>query len=340
VLLLGPLMVAVMAIWERLVRTLPGDDLGILLIGALGWWGRALLAALVMMLLAYFGTISALFGDLGREILAPRTSPLVFVGAALTVAAWLGSRPLRTVGRLAQFWATFTVVLTVAVGLLGLRHLDWPRALLPPAAVGVNPVWQGLVQSLYLLAPYPLWMTVQRRIQAGRGPRTDAGGPYGHRARCYLYGALIGQWVLLGQLYELAVGTLGTWPVALLAWPAVFTYELIELSSFFITEVGVLVVILWTVVFVVFLAVNIWHLALLATRVLPSLTRFWGDILVVMTVLGLGLSLVAVPYNLTVILTENVSRGVLVWTTLVLLSLLVRALLARFTRRRLAVTKP
>jgi hypothetical protein len=298
---LGTCLVAcvVLYLWTRLC---PGGLLAILDHPV----GRALAIAYAFLLAAYLVDVLALFATLSTKVLNPRTSPLVFLFVAAGAATWIAVHPFASIARLAQLWTPIVLLLTVAVGLGGLHEMDLPGALLPSLGRQPLTVWHGIEAGVYLWTPYPILLTVAGRLR--------------WRQFRPIWLGLVGQCLTLLWLYAVVAGTMGTWPIVELHWPVVFVYETIELNSFFIAEIGVLVVVLWTVSFVLWWAINLWHLGLLAGpagRLRPARSLLWP------LAAGLGLLaalLMGFPRLAEDILSSAVGLGVTVWTVAVLLA--------------------
>lgn len=321
--LAGPVVVGVLWLWHRLLGNTLETDLGAALAAAAGSWGRLLTLGYAILVIVYLAAVGALFGTLGNEVLAPRTSPLAFLGVAAGTGAWLATRPIRTLGRVAQLWAPIVSGLTVIVGLLGLQNLRWPGAILPAGAADTASVWDALLRSAYLWIPYPVLLTLVRRIR----PRAE-------RVPLSVWGAVWAQWLVLLWLHALVVGTVGTWPAVLLHWPTVFVYELIAVSTFLITQVGALVVVLWTVSFVAFWAINVWHVGVLVGGARGRAAAWAG------TVLGaaLGSLLIGFPHLSEEVL-SSLSIAIAAWTALGLATLGLRAGLRWLVRRPVAAPR-
>ncbi len=317
VLAAGPMMMAALALWNALLRPWRGSDLGTVLSAALGLLGRLLTWWYAVLLILYMAAVGSLFGTLSSEVLAPRTPAPIFIVFAAGVGAWAATLRLPTLGRLAQLWATIAGVLTIAIGAVGVRNLHWPSATLPVIPLHLAPVVNAMLREVYLWVPYPLLLTLVRRTNS----------PFRHVPRA-VWISVWAQWALLIWLYALTVGTLGTWPVRELRWPTVFVYELIEVSSFLITQVGVLVVVVWTVVFITFWAANMWHIGVL----LRGKARA-ADPRVVLAASALSVALGCVlqlfPAFTTQLLSADLSVAIALWTATSLGCLGVRVLVGR-----------
>lgn len=267
--------------------------------------------------MVYLACLGALFGNLGNAILAPKTSPFAFLGVAAGVGSWLATEPVRTLGRLAQMWAPVVVGLTIAVGVLGLQDVHWPRAILPTAAPALGPVVSALWRSAYLWVPYPVLLTLVRRIRprTGRVPFLVMGAP-GRSGWC-CFGSTPSWWARWAPGRPFSC-----------TGPTVFVYDLIAVSTFLIAQVGALVVVLWTVTFVAFWAIQMWHVGVLVrgAAARPATPVIWAG-----TALSaaLGGALTEFPHLTQAILSSVLGGAIGLWTVLSLASLALRAAVRR-----------
>ncbi|POB11780.1 GerAB/ArcD/ProY family transporter [Sulfobacillus sp. hq2] len=159
--------------------------------------------------------------------------------------AWFGAAAL---GRVLQTGYIPMVVLSMAtIGLAGtlIRH---PILLLPPGNIQLLPLLQGSYRQYFIFIGFEVSITLypfMRQEERQAGER-------------YAYGGLVVMMLILTAMYEVCMATYGPAYIPLLRWPIVTLMRTVEISGFFINKWGSLVIVLWTVAVLGFMAVRLW----------------------------------------------------------------------------------
>lgn len=169
---------------------------------------------------------------------------LVFTGLYI---AWLGTAGLaRTLEATYIPVALMTVIALISVGSM-IRH---PILLLPPPDFHVVAVTRGIWPMMILFIGFQVSINLYPFVRPNdqRAARRNAVIGLGLAT------------LVLTVMYECVLATIGPADVLIRRWPPVSLFRQVSVQSFFINRLGLLVIVLWTVVVVAFLAVRLWCL--------------------------------------------------------------------------------
>lgn len=282
--------------------------------GAFGMW--LMVGCLLLISISYLAMLFLLYLLLMMTIITPGgqlwTLGLVFAGFLI----WLNSRPLINLVRLLTLTIPVVGVMTTLGGLLGLNNVHYPQALLPHLPIHPTSLFDAIITTAYLWIPtFSLASAVPlirpaNRSQAIRITRTSA---------IILTGFLMG-------LYALTVSTIGPQGASHATWPVVFVFENITVYNFFVSDIGFLVALSWSISFIGFMAWNIWHLGVMIESLGRQRTTHIGSTLVMALVAGIvilgnliGLNVLVVENWLIDILSPFYFGIATIWSTMLLM---------------------
>lgn len=249
--LAAALIAGLMVLMFRASAAVPDQSL---LATASNLMGRPVGIALTLFTIAYHLllaiTASLVFSFVLVNVFLPNT-PLWAVNASLVVSglyvAWNG-----ILGVVRTIEATYSpvVVLSLLALAVSAGFLHHPSLLLPPSRLEIIPLLDGAWPQLLLFIGFQVSLNAYPYVRAK--DRTSA-------KRYALYG-LLAVTLFLSLAYEIAIATLGPSYLVIQRWPLVSLLRLIALENFFVNKLGLLIVVLWTVLIVLFMAVRFWCL--------------------------------------------------------------------------------
>lgn len=160
--------------------------------------------------------------------------------AASIYMAWGGTASLARVIETAYIPVILITFIGVIFLLARIRHAI---LLIPPNTIHVIPILKGAWQELVLFIGFELSVSLYPFLR-----REDRA-----RAEKYTYYWLAMVLIVLTIFYEVTIGTLGPHFLSVERWPIITI-------SFFISKVGMLLIILWTIIVATFLALRLWCL--------------------------------------------------------------------------------
>lgn len=221
------------------------------------FWSVLIAGIAGILTMTYIAAIGALYITVLTTVVIPGHRAWALGVILMGYIFWLGTRPPISVIRLFTLTIPGLTLLTLITVGLGFDNVQFPNALRPHVPIQWGNVYDATVSGTYFWVPIlPLATAVglvRDRFPSKVMPTT-------------LWTVVV-QIFLLLLLYSLAVMTLGPEGVAHATWPIVFVFENIDLSNFFITEIGLGVAIIWTVSFIGFIAWHVWHQSLLIEHV-------------------------------------------------------------------------
>jgi hypothetical protein len=193
------------------------------------------------------------------EIFLP-TTPLWAINGALTwTAAYLAGHGTTSLARTLQAAYLPTVIVAgLSVG-LSVSLIHHPVLLLPSPDITLLPIVSASYRQFVIFLGLPIMFHLYPSVRTGQFPA----------AQRYTLWAWAGISLLFIGLYELTLSIFGPQLTAQLRWPVVSTYEIIAVHGFFISKLGTLLIVLWTIVIVGFLAVRLWCLGQDMTLMFP-----------------------------------------------------------------------
>lgn len=297
-------------------RHAPGPTVVEKLTQTLGpFFGWVVLGVSGSLTMVYLGAISALYLSVVTTIILPgnRVWSVALFLSGFTF--WMANRPAVSIVRMITLSVPGLALLTFLVGILGIHLARYPGALLPHFPVHWARVGEATVQGVFFWIPILPLATLTSMLRPVNRAKVV-------RVTVVTMGI---QGIILLGLYMLATSTLGPQGIVRLTWPMVFVYENIDLSNFFISQIGFFVAIIWTVTFAGFFAWHVWHQSL----VMEGLWRApRGALRPAVVMVMLVILLVVLGFGLKPLGIENVLRQDLcplyfwsasVWVSLVVL---------------------
>ncbi len=176
-------------------------------------------------------------------------TPVWVIKTSLVIAslymAWFGTATLARVLQAGYIPMVALSVLTLALAGTLIRH---PVLLVPPVNMQVIPLLQGSYRQYFIFLGFEVSITLYPFIR-------NEDRRVGER---YAYGGLALMIGILTVMYEVCMATFGPAYIPLLRWPMVTLMRTVEISGFFIDKWGSLVIVLWTVAVLGFMAVRLW----------------------------------------------------------------------------------
>ncbi len=159
--------------------------------------------------------------------------------------AWFGAATLARVLQAGYIPMVVLSVLTLALAGTVIKH---PVLLVPPVNIQLLPLLQGSYRQYFIFIGFEVSITLYPFI---RNEDRRLG-------ELYAYGGLASMIGILTVMYEVSIATFGPAYIPLMRWPMVTLMRLVEISGFFIDKWGSLVIVLWTVAVLGFMAVRLW----------------------------------------------------------------------------------
>lgn len=223
---------------------LTSDLLTPLLGFSIRWFRIGVHLLLAVVVVANFGQVLRTYFLMGTPQWALEGA---LVGTAL-YAAWYGTAVL---GRTLETGFVPTLLASLLIGLLVIGRMRFAWAILPSSHIAVRPTLLGAYHSAYLFIGFEMLVQLYRhvRVDQRRAAVRWALSLYSATAAFFAFG------------FVLVMGTEG--PAALMQaqWPPVSALRLANLRGFFINKLGLLVVVVWGLFTMGFVAVRFWCLS-------------------------------------------------------------------------------
>lgn len=153
-----------------------------------------------------------------------------------------------SLARTVQILLPMTMLLTLLMGLLLVPKMTSGYAVIPSASIHVLPILYAAYRDFYVFLGFEVSVTLYPYI---RPPERALGEKY-----TFLAMGVVGAWFIIG--YALVLGVEGPYFMVHLLWPPVSAMRLINVSGFIINKLGLLVIVMWGVFTLLFIAVRIW----------------------------------------------------------------------------------
>lgn len=141
-----------------------------------------------------------------------------------------------------------TLLGSVTIGILVISRMQESWAILPVGHLAIGPTLAGAYHSAYIFVGFETLAQAYGHVRVDR--RKAA------RRNAYLvYGATV---MLFAYGYAVTIGTEGPAALATLQWPPVSALRLANLHGFFISKLGLLVVVLWGLLALSFIGARLW----------------------------------------------------------------------------------
>ena len=201
--------------------------------------------------LALGASAAVLFGYVLSNIFLPDTPVWAIIASMVLTATYMASLGISSLARTLQAGYIPMAILTFLTLILALSVIRHPVLLLPPVNIRAIPILQGAYREYFLFIGFEVTVTLYpftRNTDRRQGERFA----YWGLALIMIAGTI---------LYEGIMATFGPAFIPLLRWPVVSIMRVLSLSGFFVSKWGMLVVVLWTIAVVSFIAIRLWCLA-------------------------------------------------------------------------------
>lgn len=194
---------------------------------------------------------SVLFSFVLGNIFLPSTPIWAIDGILVIVAAYMAYGGAAVLARTLQASYVPTFVLSVISIIYAFTMVRHPILFIPTPVIQILPILHGAYQQGLIFIGFEVSVTLYPFIRQEQR----------RRAERYSYLGLAIVLVVLTLNYETILATFGPQLVGTLRWPIVSMFRIISVSAFFIDKLGSLIIMLWTIVIVAFLAVRFWCLS-------------------------------------------------------------------------------
>ncbi|NMP21209.1 GerAB/ArcD/ProY family transporter [Sulfobacillus harzensis] len=226
---------------------------------------------------------TVLFSMVLGNVFLPST-PIWAIDGALTLTAitmaWSGAAALARTLQASYIPLLVLTVLSISLAAVSIRH---PTLLMPSGDISILPILKGAYRQFLIFIGFQLSVTLYPFVREGDQKKAER----------YSYYALFGIILALTMQYEVIVGVFGPTMTSQLRWPLASAYRIISISGFYISKLGTLLIVLWTIVVTAFVSVRLWCLAHDLSVFLKSFVSirytlgliimgglaFWGEIL-------------------------------------------------------------
>lgn len=170
-------------------------------------------------------------------------SGILIVGAVYM--AWFGTTALARTLEVGYIPMVALTTLTLA---LAMSVVKYPLLLAPPVNIQVIPILQAAYHEFFIFIGFEVSMTLYPFVAEKEQKR----------AEFFAIGGLAVMIIILTIMYEACIATFGPSYIPYIRWPIIALLRIIEVSGFFVDKWGSLVVALWTIAVLGFLAVRLW----------------------------------------------------------------------------------
>ncbi len=210
------------------------------------WLAPVLTWITMLLMLALDAVILYLYGELLQTFFYPATPSWVTVGTIGALAVWIAVRSLTVVARNVQFWFPLLLASFLLVVALSAGDMRFPMAATPNLGVPPGVLARASVATWFLYANPCTTAALLPHVR--RTGRWSAG--------TVAVAAIALEGVILMVILFIALATLGPAVIPDMTWPIIYIFSIVKLSSFFVQDVGMLILIIWTTAIVLHLAVH------------------------------------------------------------------------------------
>lgn len=194
------------------------------------------------------GAALANFGQIMRTFFLPGT-PIWAIDAAMSLtviyATWYGT---PTMARSLETVLLPAIPISVLISLLVIPELHFSWAILPSTQIHLGPILAGTYHDAYIFMGLDATLLLFTQVRQSDKP---------HASRAGLR-ALIGAILFFSFGYLVVMGTTGPSALSTMQWPAPSVLRLANASGLIINKLGLLVVVVWGLFILAFLAVRLW----------------------------------------------------------------------------------
>ncbi len=186
---------------------------------------------------------------------------LTLMGIACLVAWW----ELPALARSTEMLFVPTMMISITLLALLVPHVADAYAMLPSLNVRLMPVAYGGLRTFYIFIGFEvipiLWPYIRRQDQP--------------QARRYTYYAVTGAGIFYAIVMAVTVGVENPWYLRHLEWPGVSALRLIDVQGLIINKLGLLIVVFWGVVSLIFISVRLWAITHVILPMIHRRTIHW-----------------------------------------------------------------
>lgn len=175
-----------------------------------------------------------LFSSMLQTFYYAKTPQWGLIFPIFVLVTWSGIFSFKNYSRLTQLWMPVLFGVGILIGLYGLFHGQWWRVALPNNQVVLAQIGRGIGVMGYMVTPLvPACLIALPHVRGSM--------------RSGALGSIAGILFLLLFYYVLIMAAMGPDAIAALRWPLVYTLNTISVgTTFFISRIGVLAVLIWT----------------------------------------------------------------------------------------------
>ena len=193
-------------------------------------------------------------------------TPLIVLQACVVViAGYVAWFDLPALARSIQFLYLLAIIVSLMVGVLLLPQVTSLYAILPSPDISVSPLLLGAYRGSYLFWGYELTVTLYPLLK----PQDRA------KAETYAYRAMALTFVFFALGYVLTLGVWGPELLVRIIWPAVSTMRLVNIGTFLINKLGLLLVTFWGLFVLTFVMSRLWCLAYDVSPLFQNFSSGW-----------------------------------------------------------------
>ncbi|PSR34922.1 MAG: spore gernimation protein [Sulfobacillus benefaciens] len=238
--------------------------------------------------------ITVLFTSFMGNDFLPGTPTWALAGIAIVGAVYIASFGTTALARLLQVgYIPMMLINLLSLGLT-ITLIKYPLLLLPPLTIRPIPIFEAAYREFFIFIGFEVSITLYPFVK----PRDR------NRAELYATGGLGLVLFSLTFMYETCIAAFGPSYITYMRWPTVTLLRAVEVSGFFVEKWGSLVITLWTVAVLGFLAVRLWCVVhdIAALHFVHSIKHYRYILLptaVAVYVLGLSIPNAAITNDLT-----------------------------------------
>lgn len=191
------------------------------------------------------------FSGVLHNVFLPKT-PMWALNALLTLTAtyvcWAGATALARTLQASYVPVALLTLLSLVIALSSVQH---PSLFLPGQDIPLLGLASGAYHQFFIFIGFEVSVTLYPYVSDKDRKKAEQ----------YSYWALAGVMMILTLQYEIVMAVFGPQVIDTLRWPLVSTYRIISLNGFYISKVGTLAIVFWSIVIVAFAAVRLWCLS-------------------------------------------------------------------------------
>lgn len=201
--------------------------------------------------LAVAVSATVLFSYVLGNIFLPNTPIWAINGILVVTSSYMAYGGAAVLARTLQASYVPTFLLSILSILFAFTMVRHPLLFMPTPVIQLLPILHGAYLQCLVFIGFEVSVTLYPYIRQEQRQRAER----------YSYLGLAIVLLVLTLNYETILATFGPQLVGTLRWPVVSMFRIISVSAFFIDKLGSLIIMLWTIVIVAFLAVRFWCLS-------------------------------------------------------------------------------